>query len=60
MKVKNGMASITSFDNSPHSRSGMACSSGHDRLMVPPDRGASSTPMMKNRRPFAASEKATG
>jgi hypothetical protein len=60
MNVKNGMASNVSFDITPHSRSGIAFSSGQLRLIEPPESGASSTPMTKNSRPFAASAKATG
>ncbi|MCY1500238.1 hypothetical protein D9M68_342770 [compost metagenome] len=59
MKVKNGMASNVSFDITPQNRSGSALSSGQERL-IESDSGASSTPMMKNSRPLAASEKATG
>ncbi|MNT63996.1 hypothetical protein D3C72_2018590 [compost metagenome] len=59
MKVKKGMASNVSFDITPQNRSGSALSSGQDRL-IESDSGASSTPTIKNRRPFAASEKATG
>ena len=60
MKVKKGMASSVSFDITPQNRSGSALSSGQERLMEPFEKGASSTPMRKNRRPLAASEKATG
>ena len=60
MKVKKGMASKVSFDITPQKRSGRALSNGQDRLIEPPDKGASSTPMMKNKRPLAASENATG
>ena len=60
MKVKNGIASRVSFDKTPHSRSGIAFRSGQLRLIEPPDSGASSTPMTKNKSPFAASANATG
>lgn len=40
MKVKKGMASNVSFDITPHSRSGIALSSGQERLMQS-DSGAS-------------------
>ena len=60
MKVKNGIASSVSLAMTPpKKRSGRAPSSGQNRLMSG-DSGASSTPMMKNRRPLAASENATG
>ena len=60
MKVKKGMASSVSFDMMPpKKRSGRAPSSGQNRLMSG-ESGASSTPITKKRRPFAASEKATG
>mgnify|MGYP005865826547 CR=1 FL=1 len=60
MKVKNGMASSVSFERIPHKRSGIARRSGQSSVMVPAERGASQTPMTKNKSPFAASEKATG
>ena len=34
MKVKNGIASKVSFDNTPHSRLGMVLSKGQLRLMA--------------------------
>ena len=60
MKVKNGIASSTSLDIVPKTRSGRAPRSGHERLIVSGAYGASSTARKKNSRPFAASENATG
>ena len=60
MNVKKGMASNVSFDKTPQSRDGSVTSSGQSSVIVPFDSGASSTPMMKNKSPLAASEKATG
>ena len=60
MKVKKGIASKVSFDMTPHNLPGMVLRSGQLRLIAPSDKGASSTPIRKKRRPLAASEKATG
>ena len=60
MKVKNGMARSVSLLSTPKKRSGRAPRSGQERVIWPPEIGASSTPMTKNRRPLAASAKATG
>ena len=60
MKVKNGMASSVSLLSTPKKRSGSAPRRGQERLICPLEIGASSTPMTKNRSPFAASAKATG
>ena len=60
MKVKKGMASKVSFDTTHQNRLGRVFSSGQSSVMLPPDKGASSTPMTKNNSPLAASAKATG
>ena len=60
MKVKKGIASSVSFESTPQSRDGRVMSNGQSSVIVPPESGASQTPMTKKRSPFAASEKATG
>ena len=60
MNAKKGIASSVSFVITPKMRSGSVRRSGHERLMAPPECGASSTPTTKNTSPTAASEKATG
>ena len=53
MNVKNGIASSVEFAMMPSTRSGSACSSAGSSLPC-------AMPIRPNRRPLAASEKATG
>ncbi len=60
ISVKNGMANSVSLLITLKMRSGNVPSRLQFRLMVPPESGASSTPITKKNKPHAASENATG